>query len=161
MEDFKMKPSPLHMSPEDINRLVEEGSIGLLDQLGPPPVLNAETLLSGRVNELWPGGPELPAETPRRMFDLHYEYTSYAPPSERWTCVDWNTYDGAPDSEGCSTFIGRGRTEHEARIDLLEQFAEYDADLKDEQKRTHVVGLGHPEQPPEVVVEPYRDPDED
>lgn len=24
--------------------------------------LNAETVVSGRVNELWPGGPELPAE---------------------------------------------------------------------------------------------------
>jgi hypothetical protein len=62
----------------------------------------------------------------RRAFDLSFEYTSFAPPAERWTCIDLNTYDGAPDSEGVSTFMGRGATEYAARRDLLAQFDEHD-----------------------------------
>jgi len=61
-----------------------------------------------------------------RAFDLVYSYTSYAPIEERWECIDKNTYDGAPDAEAPCTFIGRGPSEKRARMDLLEQFAEFD-----------------------------------
>ncbi len=61
-----------------------------------------------------------------RAFDLHYEFTSFAPVDERWTCIDLNTYDGAPDSEGCSTFLGRGANVEEAKRDLVAQFREHD-----------------------------------
>jgi hypothetical protein len=64
----------------------------------------------------------------KRRFDLSYEYQSFAPVNQRWSCIDLNTYDGAPDSEGCSTFIGRGPTEQDAKLELLELFAEYDQD---------------------------------
>jgi hypothetical protein len=64
--------------------------------------------------------------TDARRFDLHYEYTSFAPESERWTCIDLNTYDGAPDSEAPCNFIGRGPSQKSARMDLLDQFAEHD-----------------------------------
>lgn len=69
---------------------------------------------------------QLSRATDARMFDLQYEYTSFAPIAERWACVDQNTYDGAPDSQAPATFIGRGASEKEARMDLLEQFAAYD-----------------------------------
>jgi hypothetical protein len=91
---------------------------------------------------------------PKRAFDLHSEYTSFAPPNQRWSCIDLNTYDGAPDSEGCSTFIGRGPTEHDAKLELLELFAEYDQDLIDNPKpvqRTKDVATGH-EEPHDYVT---------
>src|SRR5688572_7442795 len=61
-----------------------------------------------------------------RTFDLRFEYTSFAPEHSRWSCIDLNTYDGAPDAQAPCTFIGRGASEKQAKTDLLEQFAEYD-----------------------------------
>lgn len=90
-------------------------------------------------NQPWSGGPILLYTVPEllfsnvtqraenaRAFDLRSEYTSFAPEGERWTCIDENTYDGAPDSRAPATFIGRGASEKEARMDLLAQFYEYD-----------------------------------
>src|SRR5688572_6825494 len=99
---------------------------------------------------------------PKRAFDLHYEYTSFAPPNQRWSCIDLNTYDGAPDSEAPSTFIGRGANEGEARGDLLGQFHEYDHPEPAPRARIgdYVSGNGN-DSPFERDEPKYVDPDED
>jgi hypothetical protein len=63
-----------------------------------------------------------------RAFDLSYDYATYRPAAEAWTCIDLLTYDGAQDASAPSTFIGRGPTKEAAGRDLLAQFDEYDAD---------------------------------
>lgn len=62
----------------------------------------------------------------RRAYDLHFEYQSAAPKDMRWSCIDLNTYDGAPDSHGMNTFIGRGEDRRAAMLDLLDQFGEFE-----------------------------------
>jgi hypothetical protein len=42
-----------------------------------------------------------------------------------WTCVDADTYDGAPDAGKPSNIIGTGHTEAEARADWQDQFDQY------------------------------------
>lgn len=39
-----------------------------------------------------------------------------------FTCVDDDTYDGAPDSEGVSAIVGLGKTEEEALENWTEQY---------------------------------------
>jgi hypothetical protein len=96
-----------------------------------------------------------------RAFDLRYEYTSFAPVKQRWSCVDANTYDGAPDAEPPCTFIGRGRTEAEARADLLEQFSDQDAqDNPKPVPRAPCVIHSSPFEPPEYAA-PERDTADD
>lgn len=54
---------------------------------------------------------------------------TFAPISDRrfdWTAVDEDTYDGAPDSSTRSQ-IGRGRTERDAIIDLLDILEDVEA----------------------------------
>lgn len=110
-------------------------------------------------NELWPGGLVLPSRI--RTFDLRFEYTSFAPEHSRWTCIDANTYDGAPDAEAPCTFIGRGASEKEARMDLLEQFAEHDAPEHEPRARAGIVVHSSAFEPPTVVEALYQDPDEE
>jgi hypothetical protein len=74
-----------------------------------------------------------------RQYDLHSEYTSFAPVDQRWSCIDLSTYDGAPDSQAPCTFIGRGRTEGAARDDLLAQFAEQDAEDNPKPRASRVI----------------------
>ena len=97
-----------------------------------------------------------------RAFDLHCEYTSFAPVDQRWTCIDLNTYSGAPDDEAPSTFIGRGRTDYEARQNLLAQFAEYDADQRDNPKprpSRKIYSSGAREEPDDYASRPESEPD--
>ena len=61
----------------------------------------------------------------RRRYELVYEHQLGAPSEQRWTCLDLATFDGAPDSTGVSTCIGRGPTPNHALRDLLEQIAEW------------------------------------
>jgi hypothetical protein len=121
-------------------------------KLAPTPDLMSDTGIHRL--ELWKGGPKLP----RRAFDLHTEYTSYAPVEQRWTCIDLNTYDGAPDSEAPATFIGRGMTEHAAKMDLIEQFRDFDGEPM--QKASRPIHSS-PFEPTEYADEPRRDPDEE
>lgn len=93
-----------------------------------------------------------------RAFDLHSTYTSFAPESERWTCVDLNTYDGAPDAEAPCNFIGRGSSEKSARMDLLDQFSEYDGYVP--RPRVSTVVHSSPFEPAEYTDE-VRDESED
>ena len=93
----------------------------------------------------------------RRAFDLQYDFHSLAPRDEQVSCIDGNTYDGAPDAEGCSHFIGRGATKREAMLNLLDQFAEYDE--RPLPKRSIQV-FSSPFEPPEFVDE-VRNRDED
>jgi hypothetical protein len=85
-----------------------------------------------------------------RQYDLHSEYTSFAPVDQRWSCIDLSTYDGAPDSQAPCTFIGRGRTEGEARADLLAQFAEQDAEDNPKPRASRVI-FSSPFEPPEYA----------
>ena len=91
----------------------------------------------------------------RRAFDLQYDYHSLAPPDERVSCIDANTYDAQPD--GCGHFIGRGATERDAMLDLLDQFAEYDE--RPAPPKTRVIFTSQFE-PPEVETVRGPDPDE-
>ena len=59
-----------------------------------------------------------------REFRLSFDYASFRPVDHRWICIDLNTFDGAPDSEGLARFVGHGASEKEAKLDLLDQFAE-------------------------------------
>lgn len=92
-----------------------------------------------------------------RAFDLSYEYHSSAPPDRRWSVIDLNTYDGAPDSEGCSRFMGWGKNHVDALRDLREQFDDYDE--KPPPRMGRLVDGGGGVQPPEYVDD-YRDPDD-
>lgn len=83
----------------------------------PVPKLNAETLANGRVNEI---------DLTRRRYDIDVDYDSFRPVDQRWRAIDLNSYDGAPDAEAPCTFIGWGASEKQARMDLLDQFADYD-----------------------------------
>jgi hypothetical protein len=125
-------------------------------QLAMRPTLNAETLANGRRNEI---------NLQKRAYDFKYDYHSAAPREQQVSVIDLNTYDGAPDSEGCSHFIGRGATMPEALDDLLEQFADYDADAEaaPDSIRTfgRIVNGGGGTQPDETEEIPYSDPDED
>lgn len=89
----------------------------------------------------------------RRAYDIHAEYNSSAPRHMQFQAIDWNSYDGAPDSQAPSTFIGYGVTDAAAKKDLIEQFAVWDEEHPETQKprASRVIGLGHPEQPPEYV----------
>lgn len=87
-----------------------------LDASEPARVLCAETLLGNR--------PEI--NLAARTYDLSVVFDTSAPADEAWSCVDLNTYDGAPDSQKPATFIGRGPSAKDARMALLDLFAEYD-----------------------------------
>lgn len=110
-----LRPTPEHCSDDTINALVKLCETDRTTLEG-SAVANREAVKLMRER-----GQPAP-----RMFDLHFEYTSFAPADERWTCIDLNTYDGAPDSSAPATFIGRGASEKQARMDLLAQFAEHD-----------------------------------
>lgn len=87
------------------------------------PRTNPETLASGRVNELRISKRVVDL---RRSYDLHFDYQTAAPVDQAWSCVDLNSYDGAPDSQGVSTYVGRGPDRRAAMLDLLEQFGEFE-----------------------------------
>lgn len=147
---------------------IEERPVSLnpevMFKLAPTPDLMSDA----GINRLWDGGPTLPTSVPitraenARAFDLHSEYTSFAPEAERWTCIDLNTYDGAPDSEAPATFIGRGASEKEARMDLLAQFYEHDNPEPTPRPRPGIpyAGNGNSE-PVEYRDAPHSDPDDD
>lgn len=85
----------------------------------------------------------------KRRYDLHYEQHPIAPPDERFSCVDLNTYDptdGAPDH---AWFIGRGPDRRAAMLALLDLFGEFDETPP--KPRDRVVGLGNPFEPPTVI----------
>jgi hypothetical protein len=139
-DDFKLAPIPEMASDSMIHRLVD-GELKHVEYLA--KVLDR---VAGVTKPLSAVG--------KRRFDLSCEYQSFAPVNQRWSCIDLNTYDGAPDSEGCSTFIGRGPTEHDAKLELLELFAEHDQDLIDNPQpaqRTKDVATGH-EEPNDYVT---------
>lgn len=123
-------------------------------KMAPGPELMTDT----GIHRLWD---LLPSSVPPRSFDLRYEYTSFAPEHSRWTCIDLSTYDGAPDSEAPSTFIGCGASEKQARMDLLEQFADYD-EAEYQRKRAKPSEIVHSSafEPP-TYADPVRDPSED
>ena len=105
-----------------------------------------------RINQLMTRSPDA------RRYDLLYSYTSYAPVEERWTCIDQNTFDGAPDAVAPATFIGRGGSEKRAKKDLLEQFAEFDEHVAPKPRASRVI-FSSPYEPPEYADD-RRDPNE-
>ena len=68
----------------------------------------------------------------RRRYDIHVDYKASAPKHSQFQAIDWNSFDPAPDSRGVSTCIGYGATRQEARLDLLDQIAGFDAAKNDE-----------------------------
>lgn len=65
------------------------------------------------------------AREAQRVIDLRRQYRfdwakhPWAPPHERWSCVNALTYDGA-------THIGRGADRKSAMLDLLDQHGEFE-----------------------------------
>ena len=55
----------------------------------------------------------------RRDIVLSFDYPPIPVRDFDWSAVDWNTYDGAPDS-GNRHQVGRGRTAEAALMDLLD-----------------------------------------
>lgn len=51
----------------------------------------------------------------------HPDLTGYAPPNERWSAFDDDTYDGTPDAG--PQIVGYGATEAEAIADYWREFA--------------------------------------
>lgn len=118
-DEFKLAQTPDLMSDTNIHKLCDDERAARLFG-GELKHAEAVQAAMNRIERL------MRRDENARMFDLHYEYTSFAPFEQRWTCIDLNTYDGAPDSEAPATFIGRGSSEKQARMDLLDQFADYD-----------------------------------
>ena len=138
---------PDEASDETINQLFEgelatskatAAALGRLEKIMHEPVLNAETLANGRVNEI---------DLTRRRYDIDVEYDSFRPVDQRWRAIDLNTFDGGPDAPGC--FQGYGASEKQARMALLDLFADYDE--RPRPPRGRIVNLGNPETPPEVI----------
>jgi hypothetical protein len=71
--------------------------------------------------------------------ETHEDLTGFAPTSERWTAIDADTYDGAPDAKRPSTFMGVGATPEAAIADLETLFADYAA----EQENDQVIAIVH------------------
>ena len=100
--------SPMHCDTQVIAELFEKYVEPM--QMKKPPMLNAETMVSGRLNEI-----DL-----RRLYDIRQEVM---PNGEIWTYDD-NSFD--PDPESGWNCIGRDRDPHESLLDLLDQIAEAD-----------------------------------
>lgn len=47
-------------------------------------------------------------------------------PKYRYQCIDWDSYDGAPDASPVHRIVGFGNTEDEARNDWIEQRSEFE-----------------------------------
>lgn len=109
------------------------------------PKLNAETVVSGRVNEIDLRGRE-----------FSYDYQSAAPTNQAWSVIDLNTYDGASEG-GESACIGRGATQKEALNDLLDQLGEYE---RPRPSRV-IYSSGNREEPNEYADPPRDDVDFD
>lgn len=54
---------------------------------------------------------------------VHEDNTGIAPPDCRWTAIDSDTYDGAPDA-GVRRIMGNGTTPEAAIADLLDRLDE-------------------------------------
>ena len=108
-----MHNTPNDCSDETINRLFEQ----LPQFLGGVPLTNAETVVSGRTNEL----------RKSHIIDLQKRYeivvtelpTLYRLPE--FEAVDLRTFDAEPEAR--FHIKGRGATESAAILDLLEQLA--------------------------------------
>lgn len=134
---------------------IEERPVSLnpetMFKMAPAPDLMSDT----GVHQLY--GDELIRRSPTaRAFDLDYEYASFRPEGDRWRCVDLNTFDGGPDAPGC--FQGYGASEKEARLALLDLFADYDE--RPPPKPSRVIHSSQFE-PPTYADQPKRDDFED
>lgn len=137
---FPIRPVPAQAGDKTLNEYWDLAVQLMKDDAA--RLLNPETLF--HVPE-----PPKPEEPPMRAYDLQYDYASYRPVNERWECIDVNTYDGAPDSEGCSHFVGRGPTEKAARDELLERFEDYDSNAR--RPRAGIIVNTSPTDPPEFI----------
>lgn len=134
---------------------IEERPVSLnpevMFKMAPCPDLMSDTGIHAL--ELWKDGPVLPTNIPEsklRAYDLDLDYASFRPEGERWRCIDLNTFDGGPDKPGC--FEGYGASMKEAKLALLDLFAEYD----ERQKPSRVIHSS-PFEPPTYADREPRD----
>jgi hypothetical protein len=110
-----VKPTPDHCTDAEIHALFDAlnpsfaATVAALDAVA--PLVNPETLASGRVNEI------APVIDLRRRYSIRYEHHGSHRGVHHWTCIDEVTYDG-PESD-----IGTGESPQEALLDLLEKLA--------------------------------------
>lgn len=104
------------------------------------------------INQLWDGGPVLPATIDLRgkSLDIRYEFHGSFRGKQQWTCWDHNSYDGDESA------MGYGESKELALVDLLEKIAPE----PEPAPRAGYVVHSSPFEPETIVDKPlYRDED--
>jgi len=136
-----MKPTPDHCSDGTIN--------ALYDELKPA---EATAKAMDRLNEVMHKPAEI--DLRGRKLDIRYEYHGKR---AGWSAIDFNSYDGAPDSD--SNHIGYGPEKEDALVDLMDKIGPLAAEPAPKLRPSRVIHSSAFE-PPTHSEEREQDPDD-